>query len=150
RAFLSAYGAFDIDSMPPVTTTSTSPARTIESAISIARIDEAQTLLIVSAGTSIGRPAPIEAWRAGAWPAPPCSTWPMITYSTSFGSSPIRSNAALIACEPSSVASQSLSPPPSLPNGVRTAETITERAIEERLAVDHEPLQWTEHPPRAA
>ena len=57
--------------MPPVTTSSTSPARTIESAISIARIDEAQTLLIVSAGTSIGRPAPIAAWRAGAWPAPP-------------------------------------------------------------------------------
>ena len=29
----------------------------------------------------------------------------MITYSASFGSSPIRSSAALIACEPSSVAS---------------------------------------------
>ena len=36
--------------MPPVTTTSTSPARIIESAISIARIDDAQTLLIVSRG----------------------------------------------------------------------------------------------------
>ena len=42
--------------MPPVTTTSTSPARIIESAISIARIDDAQTLLIVSAGVSFGRP----------------------------------------------------------------------------------------------
>ena len=60
-----------------------SPARIIESAISTARIDEAQTLLIVSAGVSIGSPAPIAAWRAGAWPAPPWSTWPMITYSTS-------------------------------------------------------------------
>ena len=29
-------------------------------------IDEAQTLLIVSAGTSIGSPAPTAAWRAGA------------------------------------------------------------------------------------
>ena len=69
--------------MPPVTTTSTSPARIIESAISTARIDDAHTLLTVSAGTSIGSPAPIAAWRAGAWPAPACSTWPMITYSTS-------------------------------------------------------------------
>src|SRR5829696_2047320 len=46
-----------LDSIPPVTTTSTSPARIIESAISTARIDDAQTLLIVSAGTSIGSPA---------------------------------------------------------------------------------------------
>ena len=74
--------------MPPVTTTSTSPARIIESAISTARIDDAHTLLIVSAGVSIGRPAPIAAWRAGAWPAPPCSTWPMITYCGSRGSTP--------------------------------------------------------------
>ena len=50
------YGAFLIDSIPPVTTTSTSPARIIESAISIARIDDAHTLLIVSAGVSSGRP----------------------------------------------------------------------------------------------
>jgi len=40
--------------------------RIIESAISIARIDDAQTLLIVSAGVSFGSPAPTAAWRAGA------------------------------------------------------------------------------------
>ena len=67
--------------MPPVTTSSTSPARIIESAICTARIDDAHTLLIVSLGVSSGRPAPIAAWRAGAWPAPPWSTWPMIAYS---------------------------------------------------------------------
>ena len=61
RAFGSAYGAFDIDSMPPVTTISASPARIIESAIWTARMDDAHTLLIVSAGTSIGSPAPIAA-----------------------------------------------------------------------------------------
>ena len=38
----------------------------MSSAISIARIDDAQTLLIVSAGTSFGIPAAIAAWRAGA------------------------------------------------------------------------------------
>ena len=66
RAFGSRYGAFDIDSMPPVTTISCSPARIIRSAISIARIEDAQTLLIVSAGTSFGIPAAIAACRAGA------------------------------------------------------------------------------------
>ena len=38
-----------------------------------------QTLLTVSAGTLIGIPAVTAAWRAGIWPAPACSTWPMIT-----------------------------------------------------------------------
>ena len=88
-----------------MTITSWSPARIIVSAIWTARIDEAQTLLIVSAGVSFGSPAPIAAWRAGAWPAPACSTCPMITYSGSCGSRPIRSSAALIAIDPSSVAS---------------------------------------------
>ena len=61
RAFGSRYGAFDIDSMPPVTTSSCPPARIIRSAICTARIDDAQTLLIVSAGTSFGMPAPTAA-----------------------------------------------------------------------------------------
>ena len=113
--------------MPPATTTLWSPERIIRSAIWTARTLEAQTLLIVSAGTSIGSPAPTAACRAGAWPAPPWSTWPMITYSTSSSRTSTRSSAARIAIAPSSVASLSARPPPSLPNGVRTAETITER-----------------------
>src|SRR3954449_6515243 len=64
------YGAFDIDSMPPVTTTSASPARIIESAICTARTDDAQTLLTASAGVSTGNPAPIAACRAGSAFAP--------------------------------------------------------------------------------
>src|SRR5690242_17734009 len=124
RAFFKTYGAFVIDSMPPVTTSSTSPARIIESAISTARIEDAQTLLIVSAGTSIGMPPPTAACRAGAWPAPPCSTWPMITYSTSLPSSPAR-----IAIAPSCVASYAFSAPPRRPKGVRTAETMTVRLM---------------------
>src|SRR5919204_9029 len=54
------YGAFDIDSIPPATMTSCSPARIIASAISTARIEDAQTLLIVSDGTSIGSPARLD------------------------------------------------------------------------------------------
>jgi hypothetical protein len=119
----------DIDSMPPVTITSWSPARIIWSAISTARIDDAQTLLIVSAGVSFGSPAPIAACRAGACPAPAWSTWPISTYSTSEGSTPARSSPARITMEPSSVAWWPARPPPSLPNGVRTADTITERVI---------------------
>ena len=97
RAFGRRYGAFDIDSMPPVTTSSWPPARIITSAIWIARTEDAHTLLIVSAGTSFGMPAPTAACRAGACPAPAWSTWPMITYSTSPGSTATRSSAARIA-----------------------------------------------------
>src|SRR3954469_4785673 len=125
--------------MPPVTTTSTSPVRIIESAISTARIEDAQTLLIVSAGVSLGRPAAIAACRAGAWPAPACNTWPMITYCGSCGSRPIRSSAPRRAIAPSSGASWRARPPPSLPKGVRTAETITDRDIGKTLASEVEP-----------
>src|SRR5438132_9488237 len=52
----------------------------------------------------------------------------MITYWASPGSSPARSIPTRIAIAPSSVASKCFSPPPSRPNGVRTAETMTERA----------------------
>src|SRR5919201_500486 len=120
--------------MPPATITSWSPARIIWSAISTALIDDAQTLLIVSAGSSTGSPAPTAAWRAGACPAPPWSTCPMITYSTSPSSTPARSSAARIAIPPSSVASRSARPPPSLPKGVRTAETITDFTTAASLA----------------
>ena len=53
----------------------------------------------------------------------------MITYCGSCGSIPARSSAARIAIEPSSVACLSEREPPSFPNGVLTADTITERAI---------------------
>src|SRR5947207_10508759 len=53
----------------------------------------------------------------------------MITYSTSSFSTPARSRAARITIEPSSVACLSAREPPSFAKGVRTAETITERAM---------------------
>ena len=68
RAPGSRYGAFDIDSMPPVTPSSRSPARIAWSARPIVRMPEAQTLLIVSEGTSFGIPALICAWRDGICP----------------------------------------------------------------------------------
>ena len=98
-------------------------------------------MLIVSAPTSFGIPAPIAAWRAGAWPTPAWSTSPMITYSTSPASSPARSSAALIAIAPSSGALYAPRPPPSLPNGVRAVETITDRAIGQSLTVEPSPAE---------
>ena len=64
RAFGSTNGAFVIDSMPPATATSSSPARIIWSAIAIADVPDRQTLLIVIAGVSTGMPAAIAACRA--------------------------------------------------------------------------------------
>ena len=83
-----------IDSMPPATTMSNSPARMSWSARAIASRPDRQTLLMVSAGTVIGMPASTAACRAGIWPAPACSTWPMITYCTWSGATPARSSAA--------------------------------------------------------
>ena len=57
RAPGSRYGAWLIDSMPPVTPTSRSPARIAWSASPIVRMPEAQTLFTVSEGTSLGMPA---------------------------------------------------------------------------------------------
>ena len=74
RASLSRYGAFDIDSMPPPTPTSRSPARIAWSSSPVARIPEAQTLLIVSDEISFGIPALTCAWRDGIWPWPAWST----------------------------------------------------------------------------
>ena len=79
RDFGSRCGAWVIDSMPPATTISCSPARISWSAIAIALMPERQTLLMVIEGTVIGMPPLTAAWRAVIWPAPAWMTWPMIT-----------------------------------------------------------------------
>jgi hypothetical protein len=68
-----------IDSIPPATATSSSPARISWSARATALRLDRHTLLRVMAGTSIGTPAAIAAWRAVIWPVPAWSTWPMST-----------------------------------------------------------------------
>src|SRR4051794_10105178 len=83
-----------------------------------------QTRLIVVALVVSGRPASSAALRAGAWPTPACSTWPIRTSSTvASGGSP-RSTAAAIATPPSSTAGVFDSAPPNLPIGVRAALTM--------------------------
>src|SRR3954471_22337645 len=114
-----------MDSMPPPTPISTSPARIAWSRITVARSPLAQTLLIVSEETSLGMPALICAWRDGIWPWPAWRTCPMTTWPTCSGSTPARSSAAWMAMAPSSVASMDERPPPILPMGVRAAPRIT-------------------------
>ena len=85
---------------------------------------EPQTRLIVVAGVVSARPARSSAWRAGAWPDPAPSTWPMMT--SSMGAPPgteARSTAARMAVAPSSTAGTPASAPPNLPMGVRAALT---------------------------
>ena len=56
---------------------------------------EPHILLTVVQGTDCGSPAPIEAWRAGAWPCPAGSTQPISTSLTSSASMPARETARL-------------------------------------------------------
>src|SRR6195952_4621228 len=126
RDLASRCGAWVIDSWPPATTISHSPARMSWSASAIAFSPERHTLLMVSAGTSIPMPAATAACRAGIWPAPAVSTWPMITYSTNEAGTLAFSNAPLIAMAPRSLALKSFSEPISLPIGVRAPATITD------------------------
>ena len=77
------------------------------------------------AGASTGMPAPIEACRAGFWPAPAVRIWPMMTSDTSPGSTRARSSAALMATLPSSCAGRLASAPLNEPTGVRAALAMT-------------------------
>ena len=65
--------------MPPATIALASPARIAWSASITAINPLPQTLLIVTAPIDAGIPAPIAAWRAGAWPIPADKTLPRIT-----------------------------------------------------------------------
>src|SRR6516162_6091365 len=125
RAPGSRCGARVIDSMPPATTMSNSPARMSWAASAMASRPDRHTLLIVIAGTVIGIPAATAAWRAGICPAPACRTWPMITYWTSRPATPERSSAALITMPPRSVAARSLTEPSRRPMGVLAPPVIT-------------------------
>ena len=88
-------------SMPPAITTFESPSRRDCAPIITALAPEPQTLLTVVAPAEVGSPAPMAAWRAGAWPTPPDSTLPMITSSTCSGLTGVAFRAAAMAFAPS-------------------------------------------------
>src|SRR5438093_13670426 len=95
--------------------------------MAIADVPERQTLLIVTAGISLGIPAPTAACRDVIWPCPAWITCPMIVYSTWAGSRRHRSSAAAIAWAPRSTARSGARPPRNRPIGVRAPATMNER-----------------------
>src|SRR5215831_16158782 len=101
------------------------PAASMSCANIAAFIPEPHILLIVVAPVASGRPPPMLAWRAGAWPWPAGSTQPITTSCTCSGFRPARSTAARIAAAPSCGAEKSFSSPWNAPMGVLAAETIT-------------------------
>src|SRR5947208_15583307 len=108
-------------SLPPVMTMHESPARLDWAAWLMAARPEAHTFFSVGAMADVGMPAAIDAWRAGAWPAPDWITWPMITSSMPCGSTAVRSIAALMATAPSCVAGMVAMLPIILPMGGQAA-----------------------------
>src|SRR3954469_15323998 len=86
---------------------------------------EPHILLTVVQPAESGRPAPSEAWRAGAWPWPAGSTQPISTSCTWSGAIFARSTAARMAAAPSSGAAKLFSSPWKAPIGVRAAATMT-------------------------
>ncbi len=112
-------------SWPPAITISASPSRIACAASITAFSPEPQTLLIVIAGTSCGRPALMTAWRAGFCPQPACSTWPRITSPICSPCRPDRRSKSRMTMAPSSLAGVLASVPPNLPTAVRAAATMT-------------------------
>ena len=117
-------------SWPPASTVAASPQRIACAASPTALRPLPHTLLIVSAGTSWGSPASMDACRAGFWPAAAASTWPMMTSSTSLGSIPVSSIRAAITLAPSPLAGIAASEPPNFPTAVRRAATMTASFME--------------------
>ncbi len=111
--------------MPPATSTSALPAAMRSWASITAFMPEPQTLLTVVQGTDCGSPAPMAAWRAGAWPTPAGRTLPMKTSPAASGSRPARLTAAAMAAAPSAGARRAASWPWKPPMGVRAALTMT-------------------------
>src|SRR5260221_1844806 len=114
-----------MDSMPPATMISEEPEIKRSLANIAAFIPEPHILLMVVQPAASGRPAPSDAWRAGAWPCPAGRTQPISTSCTSSGRILARSTAARIAAAPSSGAAKPFSSPWNAPIGVRAAETMT-------------------------
>src|SRR5690242_9132894 len=122
---LTMCGALVIDSMPPATTTAAEPALIRSWPSMIDFMPEPHTLLMVVQPTAGGRPAPSEAWRAGAWPRLAVSTQPMITSLTSVGATPDCSSAARIAVAPRVGVGTPVNWPRKEPMAVRLAPAMT-------------------------
>ena len=96
---------------------------------------ERQTLFKVTALTSQPMPAAMALCRAGFWPHPACTTWPMITACTSAAGTPERSRAPADGRGTSSTALREESWPLRRPKGVRAPATMTASRGEDMMEV---------------
>lgn len=87
-------------------------------------IPDEQTLLMVVQTVLVGSPPKMAACRAGAWPRPAETTFPMYTSLTSDAAIPARFTTASIAIPPNWVAESEDNALWKLPIGVRVAATI--------------------------
>src|SRR6185503_5948694 len=122
----------EIDSTPPATKISPSPAITRCAASAMVCRPEEQKRFTVMPGTVFGQPARIAIWRAMFQPVAPSGlAQPMITSSTSSASTFARSSAACTTWPPIFAPCVRLSAPRQLlQSGVRAVETITASFIE--------------------
>src|SRR5712664_760436 len=122
-----SFCTHEIDSTPPATKISASPAITRCAAIAMVCSPEEQKRLTVTPQTVTGMPARIAIWRAMLEPVAPSGVaQPITTSSTSAGSSCARSSAAFTAWPPMVAPCVMLSAPRQLlQSGVRAVETIT-------------------------
>lgn len=108
-------------------------------------IPDEHTLLMVVQIVFVGRPPNMAACRAGAWPSPADTTFPMYTSSTSEAAIPARLTTASIAIPPNWVAESEESVLWKLPMGVRVAATMNTswilRELYDRAADTH--TFWT-------
>ena len=125
RELGSTWGAALMFSWPPAITISLSPAATACAASMTALRPEPHTALMVRPGVWLSSPAFSTVWRAGFWPEPAVSTWPMMTSPIWSADRPVRASRSLMTTAPRSGAAIFARLPPNLPTAVRLAATMT-------------------------
>src|SRR5437899_11286451 len=116
---------FDMDSMPPATIASASPAAIRYAASTIASSPEPQRRLTVNAGTRAGTPARSDATRATLTASGGCAMLPKTTSSKSAPSKPVRASTSTVTMRPRSWTGTSFSSVFAFAYGVRTPSTMT-------------------------
>src|SRR5437762_6607632 len=116
---------FDMDSMPPATIASASPAAIRYAASTIASSPEPQRRLTVNAGTRAGTPARSDATRATFTASGGCAMLPKTTSSRAAPSKPVRASTSTVTMRPRSWTGTSFNSVFAFAYGVRTPSTMT-------------------------
>src|SRR6187397_173570 len=118
-------GMFDMDSTPPATIASASPAAIMCCASTIDCSPDPQSRFTVNAGTRSGTPARSAATRATLTASGGCAMLPTMTSSSSAGSNPVRARSSAMTTRPRSAAPRFFSSVPAREYGVLSPSTTT-------------------------